>query len=300
MKKTNNIPFIFGENLAFHFCGDPQLPDLLQKLQSHAATVPHKNSIAIKCGKADNLLSAAKWNFYKGIPWKASTQYNQAGELKEIAFYAIFFRQFLFFRIVLLPLLWRLASNNGGFYMLGSAYCSQDQTTVLFATPGAGKTRYTLKKLLNEESYLIGDGSLIYLPQHGIFPVVDEIELRKKTIMGLPYWQKLSFCQKAKLFFMDIISLITAKYISFNLPLHSSALGIKPVADAIARHHVVCQIRSGQVEEFNAASASKNIVAYLKDYENLDELIWIVTEEFYNHVSSSSLYGGWIDEFMRN
>jgi hypothetical protein len=41
-------------------------------------------------------------------------------------------------------------------------------------------------------------------------------------------------------------------------------------------------------------------VAYLKDYENLDELIWIVTEEFYNHVSSSSLYGGWIDEFMRN
>ena len=41
-------------------------------------------------------------------------------------------------------------------------------------------------------------------------------------------------------------------------------------------------------------------VAYLRDYENLDELIWIVTEEFYNHVSSSSLYGGWIDEFMRN
>lgn len=41
-------------------------------------------------------------------------------------------------------------------------------------------------------------------------------------------------------------------------------------------------------------------VTYLKDYENLDELIWIVTEEFYNHVSSSSLYGGWIDEFMRN
>ena len=41
-------------------------------------------------------------------------------------------------------------------------------------------------------------------------------------------------------------------------------------------------------------------VAYLNDYKNLDELIWIVTEEFYNHVSSSSLYGGWIDEFMRN
>ena len=41
-------------------------------------------------------------------------------------------------------------------------------------------------------------------------------------------------------------------------------------------------------------------IVYLNDYKNLDELIWIVTEEFYNHVSSSSLYGGWIDEFIRN
>ena len=38
-------------------------------------------------------------------------------------------------------------------------------------------------------------------------------------------------------------------------------------------------------------------VAYLNYYKNLDELIWIVTEEFYNNVSSSSLY---VDEFMRN
>ena len=38
---------------------------------------------------------------------------------------------------------------------------------------------------------------------------------------------------------------------------------------------------------------------YLADYNNLDELMWIVTEEFYEHVTSSSLYEGWIDEFMR-
>ena len=41
-------------------------------------------------------------------------------------------------------------------------------------------------------------------------------------------------------------------------------------------------------------------VTYSSDYDNLDELKWIVTEEFYNHVASSSLYEGWIDEFMRN
>ena len=39
-------------------------------------------------------------------------------------------------------------------------------------------------------------------------------------------------------------------------------------------------------------------VTYLDDYENLGELMWIITEEFYNHVTSSSLYEGWIDEFM--
>ena len=41
-------------------------------------------------------------------------------------------------------------------------------------------------------------------------------------------------------------------------------------------------------------------VTYSCDYDNLDELKWIVTEEFYNHVASSSLYEGWIDKFMRN
>ena len=40
-------------------------------------------------------------------------------------------------------------------------------------------------------------------------------------------------------------------------------------------------------------------VTYLSDYENLGDLIWIVTNEFYNHFTSSSLYDGWIDEFMR-
>ena len=39
-------------------------------------------------------------------------------------------------------------------------------------------------------------------------------------------------------------------------------------------------------------------ILYLSDYKNLDDLMSIVTEEFYEHVTSSSLYGGWIDEFM--
>ena len=39
-------------------------------------------------------------------------------------------------------------------------------------------------------------------------------------------------------------------------------------------------------------------ILYLSDYKNLDDLMSIVTEEFYEHVTSSSLYRGWIDEFM--
>lgn len=41
-------------------------------------------------------------------------------------------------------------------------------------------------------------------------------------------------------------------------------------------------------------------ITYSSKYNDLGELIWIITEEFYKHVTSSSLYEGWIDEFMRN
>ena len=41
-------------------------------------------------------------------------------------------------------------------------------------------------------------------------------------------------------------------------------------------------------------------VTYLGDYDNIDELIKIVTDEFYDHVMSSSLYNGWIDKFIRS
>lgn len=37
---------------------------------------------------------------------------------------------------------------------------------------------------------------------------------------------------------------------------------------------------------------------YLSNYNTLDELIDIVTEEFYKNVTSESLYEGWLEEFM--
>ena len=39
-------------------------------------------------------------------------------------------------------------------------------------------------------------------------------------------------------------------------------------------------------------------IVYSSDYDNLNDLIWIVTEKFYKHVTSSSLYEGWIAEYM--
>ena len=38
--------------------------------------------------------------------------------------------------------------------------------------------------------------------------------------------------------------------------------------------------------------------AYLSNYNTLDELIDIVTEEFYENVTSKSLYSDWIEEFL--
>lgn len=39
---------------------------------------------------------------------------------------------------------------------------------------------------------------------------------------------------------------------------------------------------------------------YATDYDDLEELKWIIMEEFYNHVTSTSLYNGWIEEFIRH
>ena len=39
-------------------------------------------------------------------------------------------------------------------------------------------------------------------------------------------------------------------------------------------------------------------VVYSADYNSLDELVEIITEEFYENVTSESLYENWINEYM--
>ena len=39
-------------------------------------------------------------------------------------------------------------------------------------------------------------------------------------------------------------------------------------------------------------------VVYSSNYDSLDDLIMIVSDEFYKNVTSESLYSGWIEEFM--
>jgi|GEM_PF-2425467 len=269
MKKSEKThPFVLGGTIAFHFCGDPCLPDLLKKLHPSAVAVPAKDSIALWCGsEARKMLKDQKWHFYKGIPWKGCVRYNDSGRIEAICFYGLIFRQFLFFRIVLLPLLWRLAVAGGGFYTLGTAYRDAVETTFLFAHPGAGKTRYALEKLLTPECTLIGDGSLLYLPEQGILSVIDEIELRNKTVSGLPFRKKLSWFRCLKLFLYDALSYLTSRKISFNLPLMTNALGLSPSNDNAARPHL-CLIKQGNAEVLSATRCSKEITDYLADYHN--------------------------------
>ena len=180
-----------------------------------------------------------------------------------------FFKEFLFFRIVLLPLLWRLAVEKGGFYLLGTAYQDLFGTTILFAAPGAGKTRYALAKLQAPNHFLIGDGSLLYLPDKGIVPVVDELELRFRTISGSIWMKELAMTGKIRLFLYHMISILTRKYVSFNLTLPPEELKIKVRHDSPETIHRFALVHSfDHIQELLFRDVEPTVIEYLRQYHN--------------------------------
>lgn len=259
--------YTIAGKLPFHFDRSPHLPDLISKLQHARIQEPAEGSVLIQCYGAAKALCDIPWKFYKGIPWKAAVIYDATGKIEKIQFHAVFFRQFLFYRIVLLPLLWRLAVQNGGFYLLGTVYRQYDTVSVLFAKPGAGKTRFMLTQLLNPACRLIGDGSLLYLPGNGFLPVINEIELRWKTIAELPWRQKLSVVQKGYLLICHLISAMTRRFISFNLTLPPEKLGITSENDSPDLTHCVLFVRKdGGLEAMDENEIRERIMNYLTEY----------------------------------
>ena len=261
-----NVYAVAGK-LGFHFAGPVHLPDLLRKLQFAQIETPLKDSVQIRCYGIGAELKKEPWHFYKGIPWKAAVRYDVKGNISEVFFHAFWFRNFLFLRIVLLPLLWRLALKKVGFYLLGTVYRNGDDTHILFAAPGAGKTHFMLKQILAEECHFVADGSLLYLPEHGFMPVINEIELRWKTVAGLPWSKALSFKQKCYLQMCNFISILTRRFISFNLTMLPEELGIQPREDKLESAHKILFVqRTGELLELDDEGIQARVLDYLKKY----------------------------------
>lgn len=259
--------FAIAGRLGFHFDRDPLMPDLMKKLYRSEVPAPVAGSVRIVTSDVAGELRNCRWHFYKGVPYRVSVRRDAKREISEILFQAPIFRQFLFFRIVLLPLLWRQAVRYGGFYLLGTVYRAEDRVTVLFARPGAGKTRRMLECLQQGRAKLIGDGSLIYMPDRGFMSIIDELELRRNTIAGLPLKKRLKLRQRLILWVYHMISMVTARYISLNISVLPESLGISSVADSGDLEYRIAEaLPGGKARILDRAEVEDGIIAYLEDY----------------------------------
>lgn len=275
-----------AKNLSFHFEHDPKMPALLAKLEYCKKTSPSPDSIAICCYVFTAPLHGLKWNFYKGIPWRVQVLKDSQGNVQKILFQALFFRTFLFFRLILLPLLWRMALKEGGFYLLGTAYSENNITYLLFANPGAGKTRCLLRWLQTKPIRFIGDGSLLYLPQRGILPVLTEIELRYKTIRWTSFWKFLPCPMRIRLYLYNLISFLTHHYISFNVTLSPKQLDIEYFPDTpTAPHRIMRVLSADHIKTVDPKEIKSLVMDYLYKYH-----------KHYKNIFSDNPY----DETIRN
>lgn len=257
----------FGK-LHFHFVNNPGMRTLTEKLKYCRTDAPDSKSVPIFCYTFCAPLRHIKWSFYKGIPYKAEVINNEHGEIEKILFQAVLFRSFLFFRLILLPLLWRMAVLQGGFYLLGTAYRKENITYLLFANPGAGKTKYLLQNIEHDSSIeFIGDGSLLYLPTRGVSPVLTEIELRYKTVYDTSFWKYLSRKNQIRLFLYHWIAMFSRRYISFNITLPLDKLGLKIHSDILDSPHKIFKVLSeSQTEMITAEQIESSVMKYLYQY----------------------------------
>jgi len=246
-------------------------------MHDSAIALPLPDSVKLTVNGASRKLRKQPWHFYKGVPWKSQVVYNSDGTINEVLFHAPLFCEYLFFRLVLLPLLWRLAVIHGGFYLLGTACLTNDDITqVLFARPGAGKTSYVLKQLHEQTVQLLGDGSLLYLPEEGFMPVIDEVELRWKTIAGTPWQNKLALKKQLQLRFYHLISCLTRRFISLNISVLSKELGIEKRREEKRREEIcIYTVHPGpMVAKLSKEAVEENIMLYLNNYHQIYQNIF--------------------------
>jgi hypothetical protein len=178
---------------------------------------------------------------YKGINWELAFIKGENGLINNIFFYSSAFTSFLLLRIVLIPIIKKVLITNGGFYVLGSSWSIMDTTYFLFGYPGVGKSHLTLKAMEAGAS-LIGDGALLIFANGEIRGLINEIELRYRTIKNTLFQRKINNCDMVKLCFYQIISCLTRRKISFNISIEPSTFGCKSIIDNPKNRHVAVHL----------------------------------------------------------
>jgi hypothetical protein len=173
---------------------------------------------------------------YKGVPWKVTFDRDGRGQVRRIFFYATSFVTFLLLRIVLIPMLKLALIEKGGFLLFGSVFYYHGTTFILIGQPGTNKTSLTLKAL-EKGAELVADNGLLIMKSGIVKGLGNEIELRYHTARGTPFWPILSFDKKLYLSLCQLLSFLSSHYISFNLTLPSSRLGIERRRDSPENNH---------------------------------------------------------------
>ncbi len=162
---------------------------------------------------------------YKGIAWAMDIADSKRDNSWNISFYAKHSTDFLFPRLVLIPLLRKEIALKGGFSAIGTSFCHNDTRYVIVGKPGAGKTRLLLDAV-DAGANFVGDDEFMIDQKGEIAFLFDCIELRKGTVSKTIYWERLSRAQKIQLIKNNLISKLTGGKISFNIVVAPIQLGI--------------------------------------------------------------------------
>lgn len=211
---------------------------------------------------------------YKGIPWRIVFERDDDDEVKRIFFSARFFVTFLALRIVLLPCIKDVLTQQGGFSVLGSVFRYRGTTFFLFGQPGSGKTWLTLRALEKGGSF-IADNELLISDDGTIRGLFNEIELRFRTVRDTHFWRQLSMKQKMRLVLFHFISFVSCKRISFNISLSPAELGIETETDSSTRNLVVVHLSDHpQRTRLTVNDMIEAVIAYEKWYQSVFRTIF--------------------------
>jgi len=206
---------------------------------------------------------------YKGIPWVIASKISSGIESNQVYFHAPLFSTFLVLRQVLIPILKKEISKDGGFSFIGTSFQNGPYRYILFGFPGCGKTRRLLEAIQTGAKF-IGDSEIAVTREGEIKGLFKYLEFRYDTVHRTPYWPKLSEQQKLQLFLYRCISVVTQKSVSFNVLVHPKDLGIISGSNQAGSSIVFVHLGgNSKKERASISDIMKGVEDYEKNYRVL-------------------------------